>query len=103
MELDYWMSTFKSLTTMSTLLTGFAFGSLHGAAESDTEVLNIVYLATAACSMGFGMLCISTASLSMMFGREKALLGGGEAMESFDTAIDILKAKSTECFYYFVV
>ena len=102
MELNYWMSTFKSLTTMSSMLTGFAFYSMRGAQDSDDTVLNIAYLATAACSMGFGTLCISTASLCIMFGNEKSLMGGGEALKSLNEAIDTLKSKSHECFYYFV-
>jgi hypothetical protein len=42
-----------------------------------------------------------------MFGREKALLGGGtlseDALQAMDTAILHLKEKSHQCFFYFVV
>lgn len=41
-----------------------------------------------------------------MFGSEKALLGGkqstGDAFEAMDTAIATLKAKSFECFKFFL-
>ena len=77
MELNFWMSTFRMLTTESALLTGFAFGSLKAAAGGTIPVLNMVYLAATASSMGFGTLCISTASLSLIFGMEHALMGGG--------------------------
>lgn len=52
--------------------------------------------------MGFGLMCISTASLCLMFGTEKALMGHAGALTSMDTAIDLLKIKSQQCFYYFV-
>jgi hypothetical protein len=38
--------------------------------------------------MGFGLLCISTASLSLIFGKEKALMGGGNALDVIDTSIE---------------
>ena len=63
MELEYWLSTFKTLTTESSLLTGFCFAGMRAAAGGEYPILNMFYLAVTACSMGFGTLCISTASL----------------------------------------
>ena len=55
--------------------------------------------------MGFGLLCTTGASLCLMFGYEKALLGGKDgtssAFNAMDTAINTLKTKSTETFLYF--
>ena len=45
--------------------------------------------------MGFGLLCITSSTLCLMFGRERALLGGGttseDAIQAMDKAIIILK------------
>ena len=101
MELNYWMSTFRMLTTESALLTGFAFGSLSAAAGTPNPVLNLIFLAITASSMGFGTLCISTASFSLIFGQERALMGDGDANDSMDRAIEMLKNKSYQCFYLF--
>ena len=74
---------------------GFTFSAMTAAAGSDAQRLSMVFLAITACSMGFGLLCITSASLCLMFGREKALLGGGtfteDALEAMDTAIFHLK------------
>ena len=60
MELNYWMSTFRTMTTMSSLLTGFCFAGMRAAQGSTLWVLNMFYLAVTATSMGFGLLCMST-------------------------------------------
>ena len=62
MELTYWMGTFRTMTTESSLLTGFCFAGMRAAQGSDLWLLNMFYLAVTACSMGFGLLCISTAT-----------------------------------------
>ena len=62
MELNYWMSTFRTVTTQSSLLTGFCFAGMRGAAGCESLVLSFFYLAVTASSMGFGLLCITTAS-----------------------------------------
>ena len=62
MELEYWMGTFRTMTTESALLTGFCFGGMRAAQGSTLWVLNMFYLSMTACSMGFGLLCISTAT-----------------------------------------
>ena len=58
----------------------------------------MVFLAINACSMGFGLLCITSSTLCLMFGQERALLGGGrkgeDALQAMDAAILILKTKS---------
>lgn len=118
MELQYWITTFKTMTTNSSLLTGkhkqaykcfylgFTFTAMAAATGSESQRLSMVFLAITACSMGFGLLCITSASLCLMFGREKALLGGGtvteDALQAMDTAIAHLKKKSHQCFFYFI-
>ena len=62
MELTYWMSTFRTMTTESSLLTGFCFAGMRAAEGSTNYVLNGFYLSMTAISMGFGLLCISTAT-----------------------------------------
>lgn len=56
--------------------------------------------------MGFGLLCITSATLCLIFGREKALMGGGttneDSLQAMDVAIFNLKQKSHQCFVYFV-
>jgi hypothetical protein len=76
---------------------GFTFGALNAAAGSDTHLLNMTFLAVNACSMGFGLLCITSSTLCLIFGQQRALLGGGgseDGMGAMDTAIKILKGKS---------
>lgn len=79
---------------------------MYAAAGTNNETLTMVFLAITASSMGFGLLCITSASLCLMFGREKALLGGGttseDSLQAMDTAIGHLKTKSHQCFFYFI-
>ena len=93
MELRYWQGTFKALSTQASLLTGFAFGSLQGAKGHDNETMVVVYLISVSVCMGFGLLCMSTATFCMIFGMERSLMGT-EALESMDVAIESLKNKS---------
>ena len=67
---------------------------MHGAAGSDQHLLNMIYLTFTSFSMGFGLLTISTATFSLMFGTQKALMGGEGALESMDIAITALREKS---------
>ena len=78
MELNYWVRTFSTLTTEAALIVGFSFGGLTAIKEfkGQQTSLNIVYLAATACSMGCGLLCITTASFCLMFGPGKALRAG---------------------------
>ena len=94
------MSTFRTLTTQSSMLTGFCFGGMHAAQGSEAWRLNLVFLAVTASSMGFGLLCITTATFvsvsillltpscfqSLIFGTQRALMGD-HALASMDTAI----------------
>jgi len=54
---------------------------MKAAAGSDAQILNLIFLAINACSMGFGLLCITSSTLCLIFGRERALLGGGSSNE----------------------
>jgi hypothetical protein len=56
------MSTFRTMTAESSMLTGFTFAGMRAAQGGEYPVLNMFYLAVTACSMGFGLLCISTAT-----------------------------------------
>jgi hypothetical protein len=76
MELEYWISTFRTMGTNASMLTGFTFGAMYAAQDSESFPLNLVFLVFTACSMGFGMLSITTSSFCLMFGREQALMGG---------------------------
>ena len=80
------------------ILVGFTFGAMQAAAGSDAQLLNVVFLGINACSMGFGLLCITSATLCLIFGREKALMGGGttseDSLQAMDVAIFNLKQKS---------
>jgi len=91
------------MTTQASLLTGFCFGAMRGAADGENKTLIMIYLAFTSCSMGFGLLTISTASFCLIFGNEKALMGGVGALSSMEMAIDTLRAKSHQCFYCFVI
>lgn len=77
MELDYWISTFKTMGTNASMLTGFTFGAMYSAADSnDSFPLDLIFLVFTACSMGLGMLTITIATFCLMFGKEQALMGG---------------------------
>ncbi len=54
---------------------------MKAAVGSDDHILSLAFLVLNACSMGFGLLCITTSTLCLMFGREKALMGGGGSNE----------------------
>jgi hypothetical protein len=86
MELQYWIETFRAMTHNASMLTGnktllfenfigFAFGAMYSAHGSEQHFLNLVFLSITACSMGFGLLCITTATLCLIFGTERALFG----------------------------
>ena len=60
----------------------------------------MVYLAATACSMGLGLLCITTASFSLMFGPGKALRAAN--IKGIDETIEHMKNKSFLAFWFFV-
>jgi uncharacterized membrane protein len=39
----------------------------------------------------------------MIFGSQRALMGGAGALSSMDKAIDIVKARSMQCFWFFII
>jgi hypothetical protein len=100
-ELQYWMKTFKTITTESALFAGFCFGGLVINIEESTPVLNMAYLTSTCMAMGFGLLAITIASICLMMGPGKSLRG--KTPEDVDKAVDMLKDKSFECFNYFIL
>ena len=72
---------------------------MHVGSDISAKVLVCGFLIVNACCMGFGLLCTTSSSFCLMFGSEKALRGGGQdlanAFSAMDTAIKILKEKST--------
>lgn len=102
MELEYWTNTFSTLTRQASLLTGFSFGGMASIAEykGQATTLNILYLSATASSMGFGLCCITTASLCLMMGPGKALRA--QDIEQIDETINHLKTKSVLSFWFFV-
>ena len=73
---------------------------MRGATSTDIWQLQIVFLTFTSCSLGFGLLCITTASLSLIFGTQKALMGD-QALTSMDVAVNMLKKKAYQSFYFF--
>ena len=102
MELNYWVRTFTTLTTEAALLCGFSFGGLTAIAEfkGQQAYLNAAYLVATSISMGFGLLCITTASFCLMLGPGKALRAG--SMKGIEETIEHMKDKSFFCFWCFV-
>jgi len=92
------MPLFSQVTLIFVILIGFTFGAMQAATGSDAQILSIIFLGINACSMGFGLLCITSATLCLIFGREKALMGGGttneDSLQAMDVAIFNLKQKS---------
>ena len=100
-ELQYWMKTFKTITTESALFAGFCFGGLVVNTENSFPLLNMAYLCCTSVAMGYGLLTITIASICLMLGPGAALRGKDQ--EKVDKSVDILKAKSFECFRYFML
>ena len=102
MELNYWTRTFSTLTLEASLLAGFGFGGLSAIKDYKGHhgVLNILYLVSTSCSMGFGLLCITTCALMLNLAPGKALMAN--SMETIDFTIDEMKTKSTQAFWYFM-
>ena len=102
MELNYWIRTFTTLTTESALLCGFSFSGLSAIAnyKGHQTYLNMGYLITTAISMGFGLLCVTTASFCLMLGPGKALRAS--SMKGIEETIEHMKEKSYMCFWFFI-
>mmetsp|Transcript_1381 Transcript_1381/g.1819 ORF Transcript_1381/g.1819 Transcript_1381/m.1819 type:complete len:96 (-) Transcript_1381:145-432(-) len=58
------------------------------------------YLVATSVSMGFGLLCITTASFCLMLGPGKALRSS--SMKGIEQTIEHMKEKSYLCFWFFV-
>lgn len=88
----------SSLILFKNFYEGFAFAAMKVGSTAHSDLMVLPFLAINASCMGFGLLCTTGASLCLMFGSEKALLGGkegtGEAFTAMDTAIVTLKKKS---------
>ena len=103
-ELEYWVSTFKTMAGQSAMLTGFCYGGLSLAAQGNDAISNAIsfgYLATTTGAMGFGLLTIIVAALSSMLGPGLALRGS-EGAGSVHKAVDVMKSESVNCFNFFI-
>ena len=74
---------------------------MRGAGGTSSWILQVIFLAFTSISLGFGILCITTASLSLIFGTQRALMGH-QALTSMDIAVDMLKRKAYHTFYFFL-
>ena len=102
MELNYWVSTFRSLTSQSALLCGFTFSGFTAIKEFKGSQINLntMYLVSTALSLGFGLLTVSTSSLCLMFGPGKALRA--QSLKGIEDTIETLKQKSYQSFFFFI-
>jgi hypothetical protein len=64
--------------------------------------LALAYLTSTTFAMGFGLLCLTIGSFSLMFGQGRALRGA-EGLNSLDQAIEQLKSKAYQSFSYFAL
>ena len=63
-------------------------------------MLNMIYLIMTATSMGFGLLCMTTATLTLYLGPGKALRA--QSIAEIEETIEHMKNKSHTCFWFFV-
>ena len=84
------------------MLCGFTFAGFRAISEFKGEMiyLNMAYLTATACSLGFGLLCVTTASFCLMLGPGKALRAS--SMRGIEETIDTLKNKSHVSFWFFI-
>tara|TARA_B110000285_G_C15098680_1_gene603641 strand:- start:1458 stop:1874 length:417 start_codon:yes stop_codon:yes gene_type:complete len=89
----------------SAMITGFCYGGLSLADPTDgdkwTNMISFGFLSTTSAAMGFGLLTIVIASLCGMLGPGLALRGQDGA-NSMHKAVDLMKAESINCFYFFI-
>jgi hypothetical protein len=104
-ELEYWVSTFKTMAGQSAMLTGFCYGGLSLSAPGKDPISNAIsfgFLATTTGAMSFGLLTIIVAALCSMLGPGLALRGS-EGAGSVHKAVDVMKSESVNCFNFFIL
>merc|ERR550537_374645 len=76
MELDYYLMVFDKLSTISSLLAGFASSALMvGIPRRDNPYLVTLFLVSTACALGSHMLVVIISTMCTMWGPGKALRG----------------------------
>lgn len=71
-ELDYYTSNYNAISTMASLIAGFAFSALTIPIPDTTEdphvFLRLTSLVSTACAMGFELIAVTIATFCTMFG-----------------------------------
>lgn len=100
-ELEYFLMVFDKLSSISSLLAGFASSALMvGIPRKDDPVLVAVFLLTCASAFGSHLLVVIVSTMCIMWGPGKALRG--EDATSMDWAIYILEQTQITTQRYFI-
>eukprot|EP00742_Colponemidia_sp_Colp-10_P002696 GILJ01002882.1.p1 GENE.GILJ01002882.1~~GILJ01002882.1.p1 ORF type:complete len:231 (+),score=12.41 GILJ01002882.1:75-767(+) len=92
-ELDYYTSNYNAISTMASLIAGFAFAALTiPIPETDDPhvFLKLTCLVSTACAMGFELVAVTIATFCTMFGPGLALRGS-HGPDSIHKAVEELK------------
>eukprot|EP00743_Colponemidia_sp_Colp-15_P005404 GILK01005809.1.p1 GENE.GILK01005809.1~~GILK01005809.1.p1 ORF type:complete len:218 (+),score=17.39 GILK01005809.1:67-720(+) len=93
-ELDYYTSNYNAISTMASLIAGFAFSALTIPIPDTTEdphvFLRLTSLVSTACAMGFELIAVTIATFCTMFGPGLALRGS-QGPDSIHKAVEELK------------
>lgn len=100
-ELEYFLMVFDKLSSISSLLAGFASSALMvGIPRKDNPILVVVFLITTSSAFGAHLLVVIVATMCIMWGPGKALRG--EDATSMDWAIYILEQTQITTQRYFI-
>merc|ERR1719335_1287020 len=100
-ELEYFLMVFDKLSSISSLLCGFASSALMvGIPRKDDPFLVAFFLLTTASAFGAHLLVVIVATMCIMWGPGKALRG--EDATSMDWAIYILEQTQITTQRYFI-
>jgi len=100
-ELDFFLMVFDKLSSISSLLAGFASSALMvGLPRKDNPYLVALFLLVTGCAFGAHLLVVIVATMCIMWGPGKALRG--EDATSMDWAIYILEQTQIMTQRYFL-
>merc|ERR1719388_508256 len=100
-ELDYFLMVFDKLSSISSLLAGFASSALMvGIPRRDNPYLVAMFLVCTGSALGSHLLVVIVATMCIMWGPGKALRG--EDATAVDYTIDLLEATQVMTQRFFV-
>ncbi|CAJ1332527.1 unnamed protein product [Effrenium voratum] len=102
MELTYYLTVFNRLSSISSILAGFAASGLTMSVPSwEDSVLVTAYLIFTSSAFGMNLLVILIATLCNLWGPGKALRGADQA--HLHQAIEVLEQAQKEAMRFFVM